>query len=350
MATLDHAPSRPATVAPPAQSVEAAPATRPTTDLDGAAPAERAAEVVVEARELRKCYRGAVAVDGVSFAVERGEIFGLLGPNGAGKSTTLEMLEGLRRPDGGSARIEGLDVQSERAAVQARIGVQLQSTTLFTELTVADNLRLLSALYRRPLAIEQVLSDVALLDRAGSRLGTLSGGQRQRVSLAAALINNPSVLFLDEPTTGLDPQARRALWGLVRDLGASGKTIVLTTHQMEEAEALCSRVAIIDQGRIVAVDTPAGLIARYGGGYAIAGAAAGRLDRGVLEPLPGVDQVVGPAGPEQAFTLRTSAVERSMLALLQLAERTGASLTDLRVHRPSLEDVFLTLTGHALRD
>src|SRR5439155_54867 len=197
------------------------------------------------------------------------------------------------------------------------------------ELTVADNLRLLAALYRRPRPVEQVLAEVALLDRAKSRLGTLSGGQQQRVSLAAALINDPAVLFLDEPTTGLDPQARRALWGLVRDLSAGGKTIVLTTHQMEEAEALCSRVAIIDRGRIVAIDTPTGLIARYGGGYAIAGAAADRLERTELEALPCVDGVVGPEGPGDTFTLRTSAVERAMLALLQMAERSGIALTDL---------------------
>jgi ABC-2 type transport system ATP-binding protein len=314
------------------------------------APAARTAAIVVEARELRKTYRATVAVDSVSFAVERGEIFGILGPNGAGKSTTLEMLEGLRVPDLGSAWIEGIDVQADRAAVQARVGVQLQSTTLFPELTVADNLRLLASLYRRSRPVAEVLAEVALLDRARSRLGTLSGGQQQRVSLAAALINDPTVLFLDEPTTGLDPQARRALWALLRDLSDGGKTIVLTTHQMEEAEALCSRVAIIDRGRIVAIDTPAGLIARYGGGYAIAGAAAGRLERSDLEALAGVEAVVGPEGPGDAFRLRTGAVEQTMLALLRLAERAGTRLTDLRVHRPGLEDVFLALTGHGLRD
>jgi ABC-2 type transport system ATP-binding protein len=346
---LDRAPSRAGSPAPLTPIDSATPpatwraaATDVAPTVDG-----RAAEIVVEARELRKTYRDNVAVDSVSFAVERGEVFGILGPNGAGKSTTLEMLEGLRVPDGGSAWIEGIDVQRDRAAVQARIGVQLQSTTLFPELPVADNLRLLAALYKRARPVEDVLTEVGLLDRAGSPLGTLSGGQQQRVSLAAALINGPSVLFLDEPTTGLDPQARRSLWGLVRDLSAGGMTIVLTTHQMEEAEALCGRVAIIDRGRIVAIDTPSGLIARYGGGYTIAGAAAGRLARPDLEGLPCVDRV---DGQDDTFTLRTSAVEQTMLALLQLAERAGAPLTDLRVHRPGLEDVFLTLTGHGLRD
>jgi ABC-2 type transport system ATP-binding protein len=346
LATLDRAPSRLARTEPlspiaagwPGQAEDAPTAPAPT------------AEIVVEARELRKSYRATLAVDCVSFTVERGEIFGILGPNGAGKSTTLEMLEGLRAPDRGSAWIEGLDVQRDRAAVQARIGVQLQSTTLFPELSVADNLRLLAATYRHTRPVEQVLAEVALLDRAKSPLGTLSGGQQQRVSLAAALINDPTVLFLDETTTGLDPQARRALWALVRDLSAGGKTIVLTTHQMEEAEALCSRVAIIDRGRIVATDTPTALIARYGGGYAIAGAAAGRLERLDLEALPCVDEVVWPGAADDTFRLRTGAVEQTMLALLQLAERVGAPLTDLRVHRPCLEDVFLALTGHGLRD
>jgi ABC-2 type transport system ATP-binding protein len=352
LATLDRAPWRPGSPGP-LTTIDSAtpPATWRAAATDPAPRATgRTAEIVVEARELRKTYRTTVAVASVSFAVERGEVFGILGPNGAGKSTTLEMLEGLRVPDGGSAWIEGIDVQSDRAAVQARIGVQLQSTTLFTELAVADNLSMLASLYQHARSVEEVLTEVGLLDRANSRLGTLSGGQQQRVSLAAALINDPTVLFLDEPTTGLDPQARRSLWALVRDLSASGMTIVLTTHQMEEAEALCSRVAIIDQGRIVAIDTPTGLIARHGGGYTIAGAAAGPLAGPDLEALPCVESVVGPEGPDGAFTLRTSAVEQTMLALLQFAERAGAPLTDLRVHRPGLEDVFLALTGHGLRD
>ena len=315
------------------------------------------APLMVEARGLRMRYGDRTAVDGVSFAVRRGEVFGILGPNGAGKSTTLEILEGLRVPSAGSASIDGLDVQRQNRAVRDRIGVQLQSTTLFTELSATDNLRLLASLYRRSLPVPWVLSTVGLADHARAPLGTLSGGQQQRVALAAALINDPAVLFLDEPTTGLDPQARRAIWALIQDLRHLEKTVVLTTHYMEEAETLCDRIAVMESGRIVAVDTPAGLIARFGGGYAVTCAFGAEVDAVALAALPGVSAVSGPGDPQRAerraertYALHTVEVEHTMQGLLQLAERSGVPLSDLRVHRPGLEDVFLALTGRTLRD
>ena len=307
-------------------------------------------EAIVEARGLYKAYGPRAAVDGVSFAVRRGEIFGLLGPNGAGKSTTLELLEGLRDPDRGTAHIDGLEVGRNKRAVHARIGVQLQSTALFEELSLADNLRLLAALYRRARPVRDLLAEVNLADRADAPLGTLSGGQQQRLSLAAALVNDPVVVFLDEPTTGLDPQARRALWALVRDLRERGKTIVLTTHYMEEAETLCDRIAIMEGGTIVAIDTPARLIARHGGGLTIRCGFAGPVEASALAALPGVGAVTGPDEADGRYTFEVADLERGLVGLLHHAERARAPLTDLQVRQPGLEEVFLNLTGRALRD
>ncbi|HEY8596899.1 MAG TPA: ABC transporter ATP-binding protein [Thermomicrobiales bacterium] len=316
----------------------------------GGASADNTPATIVEARELYKAYGAKVAVGGVSFAVRRGEIFGILGPNGAGKSTTLEMLEGLRDPDRGAAYIDGLEVRRNKRTVHARIGVQLQSTALFEELSLTDNLRLLAALYRHALPVKRLLTDVNLADRADVPLGTLSGGQQQRLSLAAALVNDPLVVFLDEPTTGLDPQARRSLWALVRGLRERGKTIVLTTHYMEEAEVLCDRIAIMEGGQVAAIDTPAGLIARYGGGLTIQCGLAGAVEKVDLAALPGINAVSGPDDANGRYVFTVTDLERSLVALLHFAERHAAPLTDLQVRQPGLEDVFLKLTGRALRD
>ena len=307
-------------------------------------------DTIVEARALRKVYGATVAVDNVSFGVRRGEIFGILGPNGAGKSTVLELLEGLRDPDGGAAIIDGRDVRREWRAVHARIGVQLQSTALFADLSLADNLRLLAALYRRSVPVADLLGWVDLADRADARLGTLSGGQQQRLSLAAALVNDPVVVFLDEPTTGLDPQARRSLWATIRELRERGKTIVLTTHYMEEAETLCDRIAIMEDGRIVAIDTPAGLIARHGSGLTIRCGFAGPVARADLATLPGIGTVSGPDGVDGRYTFEVGDLERGLVALLHFAERHAAPVTDLQMRQPGLEEVFLSLTGRELRD
>ncbi|HEY7463719.1 MAG TPA: ATP-binding cassette domain-containing protein [Candidatus Limnocylindria bacterium] len=212
------------------------------------------------ARDLRKRYGTLQAVDGVSFEVAAGEVFGILGPNGAGKTTTLEMIEGMRPIDGGSATVAGIDVSRDPRGVKARIGIQLQASSFFDELNLVELLELFGRLYSRDVDAMALLAEVELTDKARSQVRTLSGGQKQRFSIAAALVNEPTILFLDEPTTGLDPQARRHLWGVVRDLRARGHTIVLTTHYMEEAEELCDRVAVMDGGRIIALDSPEALI------------------------------------------------------------------------------------------
>ena len=217
-------------------------------------------DLVLAVDTLTKRYGSLVAVDGISFQVRRGETFGILGPNGAGKTTTLEMIEGLRRPDGGRITLLGLDAVRQRRAAQERIGVQLQSQALWPELTVEETLRTFRALFRRRVAVEEMMERFALTEKRRALVRDLSGGQKQRLSVATALVNDPEVVFLDEPTTGLDPQARRGFWDLIRDMSGEGKTVIVTTHYMEEAEELCDRVAIIDQGRIVALDRPDALI------------------------------------------------------------------------------------------
>ena len=215
---------------------------------------------VVVARDLRKRYGSVQAVDGVSFEIAEGEVFGILGPNGAGKTTSLEMIEGMRSIDSGSALVDGVDVSADPRGVKSRIGIQLQASSFFDELNLVELLDLFGHLYGRRVDAMALLADVELTEKARSQVRTLSGGQKQRFSIAAALVNDPRVLFLDEPTTGLDPQARRHLWGLVRQIRDRGHTVVLTTHYMEEAEELCDRVAIMDAGRIIALDKPLGLI------------------------------------------------------------------------------------------
>lgn len=220
----------------------------------------RRGEPVLVARDLRKRYASLQAVDGVSFEVAAGEVFGILGPNGAGKTTTLEMIEGMRSIDSGSATVAGLDVARDPRGVKSRIGIQLQASSFFDELNLVELLELFGHLYGRRADAQHLLAEVELVEKARSQVRTLSGGQKQRFSIAAALVNDPAILFLDEPTTGLDPQARRHLWGVIRELASRGHTIVLTTHYMEEAEELCHRVAVMDGGRIVALDTPQALI------------------------------------------------------------------------------------------
>jgi ABC-2 type transport system ATP-binding protein len=314
------------------------------------APMER---TMVEVRELVKRYGRVVAVNGVSLTIQRREIFGILGPNGAGKTTTLEMIEGIRAPDGGTIHVDGLDVRRKGRAVRQRIGVQLQATSLFANLTVRETVALFGGFYRRALPPEALLRVVALEDKARAFTQDLSGGQRQRLALALALVNDPPLLFLDEPTTGLDPQSRRMLWDTVLRLREEGKTIVLTTHFMDEAQLLCDRVAIMDHGQIVAQDTPAGLIGLLGAGAAIEctltlpGAEHAALDAAELRALPGVTDAR--QGAERAL-IYTSDVERTLVALLGLATARDARLDHLQVHAPTLEDVFLKLTGREMRE
>jgi len=216
---------------------------------------------IIEAHDLRKSYGGLKAVDGVSFSVRSGEVFGILGPNGAGKTTTVEILEGMRVPDSGTAIVNGIDVQKDPRAVKAVIGIQLQSSAYFDRMTLTELLDVMGSLYHREIDAMGLLEKVQLADRAKALFKELSGGQKQRFSIAATLVNDPVLLFLDEPTTGLDPQARRHMWGLIKQFKEEGRTVLLTTHYMEEAEELCDRVAIMDHGKIAAMDRPEVLVA-----------------------------------------------------------------------------------------
>jgi len=303
------------------------------------------AAIVVE--DLRKAYGDLKAVDGLSFAVAEGEVFGLLGPNGAGKTTTVEILIGLRERDGGSVQVMGFDPARESEAVKAQIGVQLQQTQLFPHLTVEEILRLFASFYGQSVAVEDLLELVGLQERRRAKYQHLSGGQKQRLSLALTLINDPDLIFLDEPTTGLDPQARRALWDIVEQMRAQGKTVLLTTHYMEEAEVLCRRVAIIDHGKILALGAPRELIDRFVPERAIELPLSDAVAESRLESLPAVTHVDAADG---LVAIHTTNLQESLAAILQESENTDLSLDDLRIQRGTLEDVFLQLTGRTIRE
>ena len=298
----------------------------------GRAPDDGAEPLAIEVRGLTRRYGPLLALDGVSFEVRRGEIFGVLGPNGAGKTTLLDTLEGLAPPQGGSAHVLGLDVAREPRRVKQRIGVQLQASSYPAYLTLTEILQLFGSFYERRADPAALLARVGLLERARSRVGQLSGGLAQRFSIVAALVNEPELVFLDEPTAGLDPDARRALWELVREVRAAGTTVVLTTHYMEEAELLCDRVAILDGGRVVAMDTPRALVRRLDAPYRVRLLTREPLPEARLAALPGV------VGVEQERS------EEGALARLH----AGAGLLDLLVEPATLEELFLTLTGRHL--
>ncbi|WP_273842746.1 ABC transporter ATP-binding protein [Rubrobacter calidifluminis] len=306
-------------------------------------------EAVIQVEGLRKSYGQVVAVDGVDLTVYRGEIFGILGPNGAGKTTTLEMIEGLRKPDAGSIEVAGYDAVRESGRLKEIIGVQLQTTALFDYLSVEETLSLFADLYGVDGSRENVwrlLKMVSLTEKKDSRVDQLSGGQRQRLSMALALINDPRVVFLDEPTTGLDPQARRNMWDLVRKIRSEGRTVVLTTHYMEEAEELCDRVAVMDHGRVLVCDTPLSLIRSLDVDATVLVTVDGLLD-GELERLPGV------RGVEHEGTdvrLQTSDAQDTITALMRLASERGVRLRNLSVQSANLEDVFISYTGRSLRE
>jgi ABC-2 type transport system ATP-binding protein len=308
---------------------------------------------VIEARDLVKRYGDLVAVDGVSFSVESGEVFGMLGPNGAGKTTTMEMLEGLRAPDGGSATVLGSDVVRDARAIKARIGVQLQATALPPLTKVREAIDLFAALFPTARATDDALEEFDLEEKAGTYATDLSGGQMQRLSIALALVNDPEVVFLDEPTTGLDPQARLNIWDVIEGVRQRGKTVVLTTHNMEEAERLCARVAVIDHGKIVALDIPARLIAAHSPGTTIEFDAPHGVDVDALARIPAVDRVA----IDGRVSVTTRAPERVLRDLLGpsahwLKRAQGgeeAGIRDLRVRQGTLEDVFIALTGRSLR-
>jgi ABC-2 type transport system ATP-binding protein len=304
--------------------------------------------VKLQARDLVKRYGDLVAVNGISLEVKAGEIFGLLGPNGAGKTTTLEMLEGLRRPDGGSCELCGLDPRTQAAAVRGKIGIQFQQTSLPPDATVLELLMLYRSFYKDPVPVAELLHQFQLTEKAKALVGKLSGGQRQRLALALALVGRPEVIFLDEPTTGLDPQSRRSLWAVIQALRNEGRAVILTTHYMEEAEVLCDRLAIMDRGTILATGTPRALIAAHGPEMAIEFAApVDRIDPAALARLTAVTGVKVSDGQ---VALCTANAAKTLVDLATYIQGVGLDLNDLRTRNASLEDVFLTLTGRRLRD
>jgi ABC-2 type transport system ATP-binding protein len=297
---------------------------------------------------LEKSYGTVRAVDAISFEVEEGEIFGVVGPNGAGKTTTIECLEGLRAPDGGHVRVLGLDPRRDGSALRERIGAQLQSSALPARLRVGEAARLFASFYARPLEPGPILDGLGLADRKNVAYAELSGGQKQRLAIALALVGDPQLVFFDELTSGLDPQARHATWDLVRDVRARGKTIFLTTHYMEEAERLCDRVMIIDAGRIVALDTPAALVRALRVEQRIAFDADGMADEvlGALRAIPGVERVERSGGRVVVY----GQSDRVLVPVLDALREAHVSFHDLQTEQPNLEDVFLTLTGREMRD
>jgi ABC-2 type transport system ATP-binding protein len=301
----------------------------------------------IEVTHLTKKYGSLTAVDDISFSVERGETFGVLGPNGAGKTTTLEMIEGLKRPTSGSIRVEGLDIRTQTDAVKAIIGVQLQGSSFFENLSLIELINVFASCYDRKVDAQQLLSDVQLTEKAGSRAKELSGGQKQRLSIAIGLVNDPQVLFLDEPTTGLDPQARRNLWELVKLIKSKGKTVVLTTHYMDEAEVLCDRIAIMDHAKIIALDTTDQLLAKTGVGSRIEFTANTTLPSETFRTLAGV---VGLEQEGNAYCLVTSDSQATLDALFALGRGGSMKMLEMTVRQATLEDVFLKLTGHQLRE
>jgi ABC-2 type transport system ATP-binding protein len=304
--------------------------------------------VALRCASLVKRYPDVTAVDGIDLEVYQGECFGLLGPNGAGKTTTVEIFEGLTTPDGGTVELLGYRWgEGQDRALRNRLGVQLQETQLAEKLTVRETISLFRSFYPSGRDVDEIIRLVELEEKQLSRVGKLSGGQKQRLAIACALMGNPDLLFLDEPTTGLDPQARLKLWAIVEQFRAGGGSIVLTTHYMEEATRLCDRVAIMDQGRVIALGTPLELIASLGADQIVEFSSEGELDERVLAALPGVRGVRSTAG---GHALTVSDIGAALPALLAEIEARRVELVALTTHQATLEDVFVSLTGRLLRN
>jgi ABC-2 type transport system ATP-binding protein len=298
-------------------------------------------------RDMRKTYKDVVAVDGLDLEVPAGECFGLLGPNGAGKTTTIEICEGLNTPDSGTVELLGLSWQRDAHELRQRLGIQLQETQLAEKLTVDETVTLFRSFYKRGPEVAEVIAMVQLDEKRKARVGQLSGGQKQRLAMACALVGDPDLLFLDEPTTGLDPQARRQVWELVEHLKGSGRTIILTTHYMDEAERLCDRIAIMDHGKIISLGTPRELIASIGAEHMVEFS----VDRPVsTEALEHLDGIRLSRSEDHTYQLMVSRLHEAVPALFGELARQGAVLSELRTHSATLEDVFVSLTGRHLRD
>jgi ABC-2 type transport system ATP-binding protein len=298
---------------------------------------------IIEVDNLVKRYGDTTAVDGVSFAVEEGEIFGILGPNGAGKTTTVECVEGLRSPDSGTIRVGGLDPQRDEDQLRDLLGVQLQESQLPEKLRVGEAMELFSSFYRAPADWRRLIDSLHLSDKVDTQFRRLSGGQKQRLSIALALIGNPKVAVLDELTTGLDPQARRDAWDLIEDIRAGGVTIVLVTHFMEEAERLCDRLAVIDSGKVVAIDSPAGLVSAVDDRQRIRFRPSAPIDHALLMALPEVTAV-----ERTGSQLVVTGTGNLLLAVTTELARNQVVAADLRVEQTSLDDAFVALTGRPI--
>ena len=299
--------------------------------------------------ELRKSFADVVAVNGLNLEVKRGECFGLLGPNGAGKTTTIEICEGLISPDAGTVQVLGHSWHDHADELRQRIGIQLQETQFPEKLTVEEVISLFRSFFCEGLTVERVITMVQLDEKRKARVGGLSGGQKQRLAMACALVGDPELLFLDEPTTSLDPQARRNLWELVSQLRRAGRTIILTTHYMDEAERLCDRVAVMDYGRIIALGTPSELITSIGGEQIVEFAigASAPLNAAMLTGIQGVQSHRVHAGLHQLFV---SELHTAVPRIFESLAAQGLNLTEFRTHSATLEDVFVSLTGRNLRD
>jgi len=308
--------------------------------------------IAIQCRDLRKTYDGKVeAVRGLNLEIETGECFGLLGPNGAGKTTTIEILEGLLEPTSGQVTILGRSWQENPRELREWLGISLQETRLSEKLSVRETIELFASFYSHPRPSSEVLDEMQLGEKADAWVGKLSGGQRQRLAVATALVGNPKVLFLDEPTTGLDPQSRRQLWDIVRAFQRNGGTVLLTTHYMDEAERLCDRLAIVDHGQIIAEGTPTDLINRLGGHHVVEFAASDNSRNGsgldVWRALPGVESVRHDDG---LVCLSVREPHLTIPALLDAVAQQGSQLLHLTTRQASLEDVFVRLTGRHLRE
>jgi ABC-2 type transport system ATP-binding protein len=308
-----------------------------------------APESALHVRGLRKAYSDVVAVDGLDLEVRRGECFGLLGPNGAGKTTTIEICEGLAAPDSGDVQVLGMHWSTQAMALRQRLGIQLQETQLSDKLTVFETVRLFRSFYHQGPEAAEMIELMQLGEKRKSRVGGLSGGQKQRLALACALVGDPDLLFLDEPTTGLDPQARRQLWDVIDEFRGQGRTILLTTHYMDEAEKLCDRVAIMDHGRQIALGTPRELVASIGGENVVEFSCG---DGHALNaaPLRGIEGVNDVRVEDGTVRMQVNELHRAVPALLDEITRQGIPLAELRTHSATLEDVFVALTGRHLRE